>query len=247
MGLRFSIITCTWNSLPYIEECVRSVLSQNYENYEYIFVDGGSHDGTLEFIQNIPRQVKLLRNVQGGIARAMNAGIAEAGGDVVAHMHSDDLYVGPHVFGLVAEQLEATGAAWLFGKVHRIDGEGRILPERHAMPPYSYARQLRRNHIPHAATFVRRSVLQALGGFDERYRLAMDYEMWLRIGKQHEPVQLDEYLAAFRIHSRSATRVHAQQSFKEDFRARMQYALPVQYPEFLLRHAVRRWRLAAAK
>src|SRR5438045_551972 len=100
--MKFSIITCTWNSEPFLEQSIASVLAQDHTDFEYIFVDGGSVDGTLERIQRVPRPVKLLQNVRGGRTRAMNAGIAAATGDVVAHLHGDDYYLHPRVLSSVA-------------------------------------------------------------------------------------------------------------------------------------------------
>src|SRR5438309_10814003 len=100
--MKFSIITCTWNSEPYLEQSIASVLAQDYTDIEYIFVDGGSTDGTLERIQAVPRPVRLLENVRGGRTRAMNEGIAAATGDVIAHMHGDDTYLNHRVLSIVA-------------------------------------------------------------------------------------------------------------------------------------------------
>src|SRR5437764_4865797 len=101
--MMFSIITCTWNSEPYLAQSIASVLAQDYPDIEYIFVDGGSTDGTLERIRSIPRPVRLIENVRGGVSRAMNRSLAAATGDVVAHLHSDDYYLRPDALSLVAE------------------------------------------------------------------------------------------------------------------------------------------------
>jgi len=107
--MKFSIITCTWNSEPHLAQSIASVLAQDYSNFEYIFVDGGSTDGTLERIRSIPRPVRLIENVRGGVPVAMNRGLAAASGDVIAHLHSDDYYLHPHVLSRVAEAMKRTG------------------------------------------------------------------------------------------------------------------------------------------
>lgn len=242
MTPKFSIITCTWNSEPYLEESIASVLAQDYSDVEYIFVDGGSTDGTLERIATIARPTKVLHGVQGGIGKAMNEGIRAATGDIVAHMHSDDYYLDANVLSRVANAFVATNCDWLFGRVLS-DINGTLEKERYRVPRYSYSTLLRNNIIPHAATFVRRRIFDEHGVFDESFRLAMDYEYWLRIGKSHSPVQLDDYLAAFRRHSLSATVANRLKSFNEDFRARFAHGRLRDYPEFALRYPVRRYKL----
>lgn len=240
--MKLSIITCTWNSLPFLEQSISSVLAQDIKDIEYIFVDGGSDDGTLERIAQVPGNVKVLNNVRGGIARAMNEGILAATGDVVAHMHSDDYYLTTDVFSKVLDAFEQTGCRWLFGRIMS-DIEGVLEKERYTVPPYGYTTLLKRNIIPHAATFVRRDVFSQFGLFDGSYRLAMDYEMWLRIGKTYTPTQLDDYLAAFRRHPGSATESNRLRSFNEDFRARFSHGSLINYPEYALRYVIRRYRL----
>lgn len=239
--MKLSIITCTWNSLPFLEQSISSVLAQDIKDIEYIFVDGGSDDGTLERIANVPGNVKLLHNVRGGIAHAMNEGIRVATGDVVAHMHSDDYYLGSNVFSTVLDAFEQSNCHWLFGRIMS-DIDGVLSPETYTVPRYSYNRFLRGNFIPHPATFIRRKVFEECGVFSETLRYAMDYEMLLRIAKLYQPVQLDEHLAAFRRHDGSATQANFMSSFAEDFKVRCNHSKWYQIPEAALRYLVRRQR-----
>lgn len=220
--LKVSIITCTWNSEPYLAQSIASVLSQDYPEIEYIFVDGGSTDGTIERIQRIPREVKFVTGLHGGIGLAMNEGIRMATGEIVAHLHSDDYYLHAGVLRTVAERMRASGAQWLFGRMMS-DVGGQILPENYIVPRYSYRRLLKRNFIPHPATFVSRSLFERVGGFDPQYKYAMDYDMWLRLGAVAEPVQVDDHLAAFRFHAGSLSTANKLATLAEDFRVRMKY------------------------
>ncbi|MBK1678909.1 glycosyltransferase family 2 protein [Rhodocyclus tenuis] len=241
--MKFSIVTCTWNSARYLPDTINSLVQQGFDDFEVIFVDGGSTDETLSMIEAYPRPKKLHRDVRGGIARAMNVGIDAAEGDIVAHMHSDDYYLDADVLNRVASHFDATKCRWLFGRIMS-DIEGKLCKERYVVPGYSYGELLKHNIVPHAATFVRREVFQELGGFSLDYKLAMDYEMWLRVGRKYEPVQLDDYLAAFRRHPGSATQANRVRSFNEDFRARFEYAPLLKWPEYVLRYGVRRYQLA---
>jgi glycosyltransferase involved in cell wall biosynthesis len=250
MALTFSVITCTWNSATYLQESVASVLAQDHPDIEYIFVDGGSTDGTLEQIRALQRPYRLLENVRGGVSRAMNEGLRAARGDVIAYLHSDDYYLYPDILSRVARQLDASGRGWLFGRTMALI-DGKLRPDNYVAPRFSHANLLRGNFIPHPATFVRRDLMLQAGGFNTGLKYAMDYDLWLKLAKMSEPVQLDEPLAAFREHegslsSSSRTRLAA---MAEDFRVRLAYAgrNPIELLGHYARYFVRRQRVIHAK
>ena len=110
--LSFSVITCTWNSEPYLSQCIESVDQQTYSAVEQVFVDGGSDDGTLERIQAVDRPKQCITGIRGGISNAMNVGVGLAKGDVIAHLHSDDYYLAPDVLSTVAAEMEKRCASW---------------------------------------------------------------------------------------------------------------------------------------
>ena len=242
----FSIITCTRNSIATLPDTLRSVQAQAGVEFEHIFVDGDSTDGTLELLRQQPGRTRLLTGVRGGISRAMNVGIAAASGDVIAHLHSDDYYLRANVLARVSQRLQADGSDWLFGRVVS-DVGGRQVPEHFVSPRFSATRLLRRNFVPHPATFVRRSVFERFGVFREDYRLAMDYEFWLRIAPHCTVTQLDEPLTAFRVHEGSATEKYALASLREDFKARFTHGPLWLWPEFAARYPVRLGRLLVGR
>lgn len=249
MALTFSIITCTWNSARFLGESISSVLMQDYPNVEYIFVDGGSTDGTLEQIHALQRPYRLIENVRGGVSRAMNEGMRIATGDVIAHLHSDDYYLWPDVLSRVARHFESSGHGWLFGRTMALI-DGKLYPDNYIAPRYSYEKLLRGNFIPHPATFVRKDFMDRSGGFDANLKYAMDYDLWLRLAQLGDPVQLDDPLTAFREHegslsSSTGTRLAA---MAEDFRVRKAYASrnPVELVEHYARYFVRRQRAIRA-
>jgi GT2 family glycosyltransferase len=240
-------VTCTWNSEPYLVKSIESVLAQDHPHIEYIFVDGGSTDGTLDHIKSLKRPYRLLEGVRGGISRAMNEGIRVATGDVVAHLHSDDYYLHPRVLSNVAKHLQNSDKNWLFGRIMR-DVDGELLREKFVSPRYSQSRLLRTNFIPHPATFVRRELLQQAGGFDTKLKYAMDYDLWLKLAKLGDPVQLDEPLAAFREHQGSLSTRDRLPALEEDFRVRLAHAgmNPVTRAVHYARFFVRRQRILQA-
>lgn len=242
--LKFSIVTCTWNSADLLWQTLKSVKDQTYTHYEMVFVDGGSTDQTLQMIEAFPGEKVLLENVKGGIAAAMNAGTQAATGDVIMHLHSDDYLLHDRVLARVAAYFEQHQCEWLFGRILN-DRDGGLFPETYIPPAYSYQALLRSNIVPHAATFVKRSLYEKAGGFSPELKLAMDYEMWLRIGRLATPHQLREALSVFRRHEGSATQKNRLASFEEDHRVRMKYAETglVDRAAHQLRYLVRKNRL----
>ncbi len=219
MTLKFSIVTCTWNSEPYIQKCIESVRAQDYLNIEHVFVDGGSTDGTLERIASEAPNAVCLHNVRGGISRAMNQGARAATGDVIAHLHGDDYYLDSEVLSEVARAMSGGTTMWAFGRIKSVIGTDEV-EATWAMPQFSYARLLRGNFIPHPATFVRRSLFEEAGGFDESLRYAMDYDLWLRIAQANFPVYIPRYLAGFRRHAGSTSTANAMAALEEDYAIR---------------------------
>ncbi|MCM0045116.1 MAG: glycosyltransferase [Burkholderiaceae bacterium] len=239
----FSIVTCTWNSEPWLAESITSVLRQRGVEIEYIFVDGGSNDGTLQRIRAIDRPVTLIENVRGGISRAMNAGIEAARGDIVAHLHSDDFYLRDDVLQTVAEAFAGSGCRWLFGRTMTCT-DGKLAPEGYVAPRYSRRQLLRGNFIPHPATFVARELMWRAGGFSTDYKYAMDYDLWLRMSCIAEPLQLDVPLAAFREHAGSLSTRERSAAMLEDLRVRLVHTgfHPMARAMHVLRYVVRRQR-----
>lgn len=241
--LTVSVITCTRNSEPWLAASIDSVLRQHSVAIDYIFVDGGSTDGTLQRIRALQRPYTLIENVLGGISAAMNAGIEIARGEIIAHLHSDDFYLNDDVLYTVAQTFQRQHCQWLYGRTLRcIDGQLR--PEGFSAPAFSRARLLRGNFIPHPATFVRRELIWRVGGFDPRLRYAMDYDLWLRLAKLATPIALPQALAAFREHTGSLSTRERAQAMREDLRVRLAHTGidPLARAMHLLRYAVRRQR-----
>lgn len=248
--MKFSIVTCTWNSAAYLRQCIDSVRSQSYQNLECIFVDGGSKDDTLKIIESSPMEKKIANGVSGGIALAMNKGIEMATGDVIFHLHSDDYLAHPHVLQRVATEFSNNPALWLFGRCLS-DIAGELLPESYVIPKYNYRYLLKRNFIPHPATFIRKELFDKVGFFDTKLKYAMDYDMWLRAGRIAEPIQLDEHLSVFRRHAGSLSTANPKAVLDEDYGVRLRHSSRApwwrfyHYAHFLVRRG-RMWRELAA-
>jgi glycosyltransferase involved in cell wall biosynthesis len=236
----FSIVTCTWNSAATLADTLASVQGQTCKDVEHIFVDGGSTDGTLDLIDAYPGDKIVLRDVGGGISRAMNRGIEVARGEYVAHLHSDDYYASGDVLATVAERFAQDGVDWVFGKV-QVLRDGELVPP-YPMRPYSYRSfAAGRAWIAHPAVFVRRAAFQRVGLFDERLKYAMDVDLWLRLGQVARPAAIDRPLTIFREHAGSVSSANKIKARQEEFRVRRRYLrhAPLAFGIYCLRYLKR--------
>jgi glycosyltransferase involved in cell wall biosynthesis len=245
MNPEFSIITCTLNSAHWLPQSIRSVTRQNNVSIEYIFVDGGSTDNTLKQIQSIRHPYILIQRAATGISDAMNAGISQATGKIVACLHSDDFYLHADVLSTVSKYFKSTGCRWLFGRTVSLI-HGKLHPENFTPPEYSRKQLLKGNFIPHPATFISRELIQKSGGFNTDLRFAMDYDLWLRLSILAEPCQLNFPLTAFREHEGSLSTSNRLAAMREDLQVRLTYVEPNPYQRIchLARFYVRKYRQA---
>lgn len=171
---RITVITVCRNALGILRPTVESVVSQGYPGLEYWIVDGASTDGTPEYLASLaPRGVRYVSERDRGIADAMNKGVLLASGEWIAHLHAGDTYL-PGALVRVAEEASRGEADVLCGSIWKEEERGRTLyrPEPRNLPLDMT--------VHHPATWTRREVFERLGGFDERYPNAMDYDFFLR-------------------------------------------------------------------
>ncbi len=199
-----TIVTPAFNAAATIRDTLAAVRAQGDAVSEHVVVDGGSTDGTVDILR-AAEGIRWISEPDRGLAHAMNKGIAMARGDVIGELNADDVYE-PGAVQAVREALAAApDARWATGYCRIIDGEGREIRPRVTayknalLRRYSLALYLTHNFISAPATFFRRDLLQAIGGFDERYRISVDYDLQLRIARRHDPLVLRRYLASFRM------------------------------------------------
>jgi len=209
--LRISVVTPSFNQGEFIGRTIESVLSQQGDfDLEYLVVDGGSTDSTLDVLRGFGDRVRWISEADRGQSDAINKGFARGSGEVLAWLNSDDTYQ-PGALAAVARVFAERRAEWCFGQcriVDERDAEVRSFIARYkdrAARRYSRARLLMENFIPQPATFFSRELWRAAGPLDERLRYAMDYDLWLRFAARGPPAYLPMPLADFRWHGGSTT------------------------------------------
>ncbi len=180
--MKISIITVVLNNAEYIEECIKSVLDQTYKNIEYIVVDGGSTDGTVEIIKKYENKIaKWISEPDRGIYDAMNKGIQLASGDVVGILNSDDVYYDESVLQCIAKVMENQSVDACYSDLVYVDrGDLQKIVRYWKSCDFRYE-LLKKGWIPpHPTFYVRKYVYNKYGFFDTSYRLAADYELMVR-------------------------------------------------------------------
>jgi len=180
--LKISIITVVLNNKSYLEDCINSVLNQSYRNIEYIVIDGGSTDGTLDVIRKFEKYIsKWISEPDLGIYDAMNKGITLATGDLIGILNSDDIYAEKGVIGYVASCFSNNAVATCYGDLVYIKGnDAEKYVRSWKAGDYSRDKFIKGWMPPHPTFFVRRHVYEQHGLFNLNFPLAADYELMLR-------------------------------------------------------------------
>ena len=187
--MKVSIITITYNSSQTIEATVKSVLNQDYQNIEYIIIDGLSKDNTLSIIEPYKKQIsKIISEKDNGLYDALNKGISLATGDIIGMLHSDDLFAGESVISHVVQNFENhKEARLLYADLIFIDRTDETKIRRvWKSGQYHDGHFLKGWMPPHPTFFVRREVYQQYGFFNTTLQFASDYELMLRFIHKHK-------------------------------------------------------------
>lgn len=177
---KFSIITVSYNSAKTISETIESVISQNYDNVEYIVVDGNSTDSTIDIINKYSHKIdSIIVENDNGIYEAMNKGIRKAVGDFILLLNADDRLLTEHTVSQFINTLEHNSSADVYlGKVLLYDektGSGNIWNSKKVHPSSVF-----RGSVPHPATIYSNEAFVQNGLFNEDFKIAGDYEWLLR-------------------------------------------------------------------
>ena len=198
-----SVITPTYNRAGFLRQAVQSVLDQTYGTFEHIIVDDGSTDNTREVLERFlaDERVRYFHQENQGQSVARNLGIAQARGDLVCFIDSDDLWVAHKLTDQVRLMAEHPEVGIVHGDEIMIDESGREFSRKN-MKRYSghiAGQLLVDNSVSINTAMVRRECLSFSGGFPQQYGVADDYALWLRLSAQYRFLYVPEFYGYYRV------------------------------------------------
>lgn len=225
---KISIVTPSFNHGAYLQQCIESVLSQNYPNLEYIIIDGGSQDNSLSIIQKFESNLSYWVSVPDkGQSDAINKGFIKASGEIVAWLNSDDYYL-PGAFEKVLQAYQANpDAPFFFGDGLRVSEKGEVLANFFPETSLTFNRQalvLGLNYILQPSTFINRHSLNNIGYLNPELEYGMDSDLWMRLSALGEPSPIHGVLSATREYAATKTSTGLFKRIEELRRISMQHS-----------------------
>ena len=200
---KISVLTPSYNQGKFIEQTIKSVLNQDYENVEHIVIDGGSTDNTLVLLNKYPH-LKWVSEKDEGQSDALNKGLYMATGDIIGWLNSDDFYEN-NIFGDVIKNFQDPTVDWIIGNT--VDYFEELNYKRVIRSPtMTYENIIKNPDITRQpGTFHRKTILEKVNGWDDKLRVCMDFELWVRLTKISTPKMINRTYTYFRIHSEQKT------------------------------------------
>lgn len=203
---RITVVTPSFNQAAYLERTLRSVLDQDYPNLEYIVVDGGSTDGSVDIIRRYEKRLAWwVSEPDRGQTDAINKGLRRATGEWVAWQNSDDIYYPGAFHDMAKAAAKNPQAGLIIGDMMLIDEHDVALRDIRYVKPNYKALLAEGMLIANQAAFWRRSLQDEFGLLDEKYHCSFDYEWFLRLTRSTKSVHVNHIWGALRLHGETKT------------------------------------------
>ncbi|MEG2348027.1 MAG: glycosyltransferase family 2 protein [Clostridia bacterium] len=181
--MKISIITVTYNSSKTLNQTLDSVLSQTYENFEHIIIDGASKDNTIDIVKSYEKKykgkLKYISEKDSGLYDAMNKGIDMATGDVIGILNSDDIYANTNVLKTIANVFEEKKCDGIYGDLIFMDYESMKIPQRVWISKKGNI--IKGWQPPHPTIYLKKEVYDIIGKFNLNYKIVSDYDFMIRL------------------------------------------------------------------
>jgi hypothetical protein len=204
---RVSVITPSYNQARFLEQTMRSVIGQGYPNLEYIVIDGGSTDGSIDIIRKYAERLAFwVSEPDGGQANAVNKGMARVTGDIVGWVNSDDFYYPGAIHAAVDAFATDPTLGFVYGRGNRVDERDALIE------PFAFTRPFDVNtlaygvdYILQPTVFMRRGALAAVDPIDPTLHWTLDWDLWIRLGRKFPARMIDHLTAASREYAATKT------------------------------------------
>ncbi|MCL5292010.1 MAG: glycosyltransferase [Actinobacteria bacterium] len=225
-----SITTPSFNQGKFIEDTIKSVLEQDYPNIEYIVVDGGSTDNTLDILKRYEDRLIWISEPDEGQSDAINKGFKMAKGEIIAWLNSDDIYMPGAISTAVDFLVKRPDVVMVYGEGYTIDEHGENRGRFPATQKFNLWLLIHMwDYILQPTTFFRKEALFHVGLLNKDLHWCMDWDLWIRIGKRFKVVGIPKYLAYARVYDDNKTESGGRTRFREIVRVMRSYG-ELKYP-----------------
>lgn len=217
-----SVLTASYQQARFLADCIASVPTDGPTGVEHVVVDGGSTDGTVELLERESegRRLRWVSEPDEGHADAVNKALSMARGEWVGIQNSDDYYLDGAFRGLRRAMERHPGHDAYYANLVRVDAAGRAIRRVYCSRPSWFVHRFRGLTVRHQALFLRREAMEALGGWDVGYRLALDYEFVGRLLRSDFSLRhVPSFWAAFREQEEAKTQLATGQEWREEIDA----------------------------
>ena len=186
--MKVSLITVTYNSEKFLEECILSVVEQDYKNIEHIIIDGNSTDNTISIIKKNEKHItKWISETDRGMYDAINKGIKMATGDIIGILNSDDVLASPDVISAIVKAFAEQNVDTLYGDLEYVETDDTTKIYRVWKGKHYKRTRFKTGWMPaHPTFYIKRELIDIYGGYQNHYYSAADYEFMARYLYQHK-------------------------------------------------------------
>ncbi len=213
-----TIVTPSYNQGNFLKRTIESVLNQDYKNIEYIVIDGGSTDDSVDILNAYKDRFYWVSEKDKGQTDAINKGMKLAKGEILAYLNSDDILLPGAISTIVDYFLKHNDCSMVYGNADYIDkNDGIIGPYK--TDKYSFHRLMQDCMVCQPAAFWKKSVIHKIGLFDDSLNFVMDYDYWIRIAKANLEIHfIEAKLACSRLYPETKTMTYRKKIYKEIFK-----------------------------
>lgn len=211
-----SIITISYNQDQYLEECIQSVITQDYPNIEYIIIDGGSEDKSSEIIRRYEKYLYYWQSEKdNGQSSAINCGMNKATGDILCWLNSDDKF-SSDALKIVGQYFHDNASCeWLAGSSIVFSGTKQFSIIKPGKLDFETLCNWKENIIAQPSVFWKRALWEKVNGVDETLDMCMDFDLWLKFSQVISGDIVSETLSYTRFHKKMKTHMRLYDSFVE--------------------------------